>query len=174
MTITNNNETRNGRGKYLCLSVTSYDPDKWWSLLAADESSPSSLLQNDATLTSRMEYPTDLIHRKIPRNKPGIINGKIWKMLAFDDYGLISGGRKCVLLNNYWMRLSMISWIIKTEVCDICRSRRLRRITQTRDFDNSWYHAKTEFNDCFIIHFSHNRSFSLSPSKQINREPFSG
>ena len=30
-------------------------------------------------------------------------------------------------LNNYWMRLSMISWIIKTEVCVICRS----QITQT-------------------------------------------
>ena len=52
----------------------------------------------------------------------------------------------------------MISWIIKTEVYVICRSRRLRQITQTRGFDNSWYHAKTEFNDCFIIHFSHNSS----------------
>ena len=37
-------------------------------------------------------------------------------------------------------------------------SRRLRQITQTRGFDNSWYHAKTEFNNCFIIHFSHNSS----------------
>ena len=62
------------------------------------------------------------------------------------------------LLNNYWMRLSMILWIIKTEVCVICRSRRLRQITQTRGFDNSWYQAKTEFNNCFIIHFSHNSS----------------
>ena len=63
-----------------------------------------------------------------------------------------------IIINNYWMRLSMISWIIKTEVCVICRSRRLRQITQTRGFDNSWYHAKTEFNNCFIIHFSHNSS----------------
>ena len=31
-------------------------------------------------------------------------------------------------------------------------------ITQTRGFDNSWNHAKTEFNNCFIIHFSHNSS----------------
>ena len=62
------------------------------------------------------------------------------------------------IINNYWMRLSMISWMIKTEVCVICLSRRLRRITQTRGFDNSWYHAKTEFNNCFIIHFSHNSS----------------
>ena len=41
-----------------------------------------------------------------------------------------------------------------TEVCVICRSRRLR---QTRGFDNSWYHAKTEFNNCFI-RFSYNSS----------------
>ena len=57
-----------------------------------------------------------------------------------------------LIINNYWMRLSMISWIIKTKVCVICRSRRLRQITQTRGFDNSWYHAKTEFKNCFIIH----------------------
>ena len=56
------------------------------------------------------------------------------------------------------MRLSMISWIIKTKVCVIFRSRRLRQITPTRGFDNSWYHAKTEFNNCFIVHFSHNSS----------------
>ena len=52
----------------------------------------------------------------------------------------------------------MISWISKTEVCVICRSRRLTQITQTRGFENSWYHAKTEFNNCFIIHFSLNSS----------------
>ena len=34
-------------------------------------------------------------------------------------------------INNYWVRLSMIARIIKAEVCVICRSRRLRRITQT-------------------------------------------
>ena len=62
------------------------------------------------------------------------------------------------IISNYWMRLSMISWIIKTEVWVICRSRRLRQITQTWGFDDSWYHAKTEFNNCFIIHFSHNSS----------------
>ena len=37
----------------------------------------------------------------------------------------------CMIINNYWMRLSMIARIIKAEVCVICRSRRLRRITQT-------------------------------------------
>ena len=34
-------------------------------------------------------------------------------------------------LNNYWMRSSRIWRIIKAEVCVICRSRRLRQITQT-------------------------------------------
>ena len=65
---------------------------------------------------------------------------------------------KIHVINNYWMRLSMISWIIKTKVCIICRSRRPRQITQTQGFDNSWYHAETKFNNCFIIHFSHNSS----------------
>ena len=55
------------------------------------------------------------------------------------------------------MRLSTISWIIKNEVCVIFRSRRLRQIIQTRGFDNSRYHAKTEFNNCFIIYFLNNR-----------------
>ena len=45
--------------------------------------------------------------------------------------------------NNYWMTLSMLSWITKTEVCVICLSLRLRQIIQTRGFDNSWYHAKS-------------------------------
>ena len=35
------------------------------------------------------------------------------------------------LINNYWMRSSRIWGIIKAEVCVICRSRRLRQITQT-------------------------------------------
>ena len=61
------------------------------------------------------------------------------------------------ILNNYWMRLSMISWIIKAEVCVICRSWRLRQIIQTRGFDNSWHHMKTEFNNCFITDFLNNR-----------------
>ena len=70
----------------------------------------------------------------------------------------LHGDKHTCMLNNYWMRLSMISWIIKTEVCVICLSLRLRQITQTRGFDYSWYHAKTEFNNSFIIHFSHNSS----------------
>ena len=50
-----------------------------------------------------------------------------------------SAQRKCshyvwLPLNNYW------------------------QITQTRGFDNSWCHAKTEFTNFFIIHFSHDSS----------------
>ena len=54
---------------------------------------------------------------------------KYWRLAHRQNY------RKIVILNNYWMRLSIISWIIKTKVCVICRSRRLRQITQTRGFD---------------------------------------
>ena len=47
----------------------------------------------------------------------------------------------------------MISRIIRTEVCVICRSLRLRLIIRARGFDNSWCHEKTEFNNnCAIIH----------------------
>ena len=80
------------------------------------------------------------------------------KIVTFLLHLLPSAAYKVHVLNNYWMRLSKISWIIKTKVCVICQSRRLRHITQARGFDNSWYHAKTEFNNCFIIHFSHNSS----------------
>ena len=62
----------------------------------------------------------------------------------------LSSFHRCIL-NNYWMRLSMISWIIKTEVCVICLSLRLQQITQTQGFDNSWYHAKTEFNNIIVL-----------------------
>ena len=64
-----------------------------------------------------------------------------------------------LLINNYWMRLSMISWIISKprSVLLSIVSQRLRQIIQTRGFDNSWYHAKTEFNNCFIIPFLNNR-----------------
>ena len=57
----------------------------------------------------------------------------------------LNGGslnRGSTVLNNYWMKLSMISWIVKTEVYVICWSPRLRQVIQTRGFDNSWYHAK--------------------------------
>ena len=40
---------------------------------------------------------------------------------------------------------SVFAWyheLSKPRVCVICRSRRLRQITQTRGFDNSWYHAQ--------------------------------
>ena len=43
----------------------------------------------------------------------------------------------------------MIAIITKVKVCVISRSGRLRRITQT---DNYRYHAKTEFNNCLLMH----------------------
>ena len=78
--------------------------------------------------------------------------------MNLSDFHTCTLKSKMKITNNYWMRLSMISWIIKTEVSVICRSWRLRQITQTGGFDNSWYHAKTEFNNCFTTHFSHNSS----------------
>ena len=37
-----------------------------------------------------------------------------------DEAGWDSPGKQ-IILNNYWTRLSVISWIIKTEVCVICQ-----------------------------------------------------
>ena len=42
-------------------------------------------------------------------------------------------------------KMYVFAWyheLSKPRVCVICRSRRLRKITQTRGFDNSWYHAQ--------------------------------
>ena len=47
------------------------------------------------------------------------------------QHGITNKSAKLRVINNYWMRLSMIARIIKAEFCVICRSRRLRRITQT-------------------------------------------
>ena len=47
-------------------------------------------------------------------------------------------------MSNCWMRLSMISWYHSLS----CTTDN----TGTR-FDNSWYHAKTKFINCSIIHF---------------------
>ena len=52
----------------------------------------------------------------------------------------------------------MISRIMKTSC--LCYLPQTSASADNTDlgFDNSWYHAKTEFNNCFIIHFSHNSS----------------
>ena len=84
-----------------------------------------------------------------------VIKGAVLQSAQLEKFSLNFWSSSFVI-NNYWMRLNMISWIIKPEVCVICRSRRLRQITQTRGFDYSWYHKKNEFNNCFNIHFSHN------------------
>ena len=46
-------------------------------------------------------------------------------------FPLLYLGHAQIIINNYWMRLSMIAIIIKAKVCDTCQSQRLRRITQT-------------------------------------------
>ena len=51
-------------------------------------------------------------------------------MLRFCFWGWIMWKRYNKTITEFGFR--MISWIIKTEVCVICRSRRLRQITQTR------------------------------------------
>ena len=51
---------------------------------------------------------------------------------------------------------------------DIMNDQNRGLIIQTRGFDHSWYHAKTEFNNCFIINFLNNRqkkTFSHSVSE---------
>ena len=46
--------------------------------------------------------------------------------------------------NNYWMKSSRI--IIKAEICVICRSQKLRQITQTWGLNNSSYPTRTKIN----------------------------
>ena len=45
--------------------------------------------------------------------------------------GAASVGEYNKIRSTYWMRLSMISWIINAEVWVICQSRKLSQITQT-------------------------------------------
>ena len=54
------------------------------------------------------------------------ISFPVLKILAID------GGEVCNrIINNYWMRFSVILRIIKAEVCVICRNRRLKQVTPT-------------------------------------------
>ena len=56
-----------------------------------------------------------------------------------------------IIINNYWMRLSKISWFVSGEQIIMCWSRRLRQIIDVRDTGKWRYFAITEFNNCFII-----------------------
>jgi hypothetical protein len=56
------------------------------------------------------------------------------------------------------MRLSMISRIIQTEVNVICRSE-AEADNIDRGLNNSWYHAKAESNNCFIIHLKTSETY---------------
>jgi hypothetical protein len=64
------------------------------------------------------------------------------------------------ILNNYWMRLSMISRIIQTEVNVISRSE-AEADNIDRGLDNSWCHAKAESNNCFIIHLKTSETYKM-------------
>ena len=65
--------------------------------------------------------------------------------LRLTDYFFKISSKLTVTMSNCWMRLSMISWYHSLS----CTTDN----TGTR-FDNSWYHAKTKFINCSIIHFS--------------------
>ena len=67
------------------------------------------------------------------------------------DFSVLIGIIFNSVVNNYWMRFFVISGIIKVEVSVISRSRRLRLITLTETLIIPDI-AKTESNDCFIIH----------------------
>ena len=60
------------------------------------------------------------------------------------------------------MRWSMISWIIKTEVCVICRSRRFRQITLTRKITGIF---KRQNIPVRVAHKSYTLSQALSHNK---------
>ena len=49
------------------------------------------------------------------------------------------------IINNYWTRLSKISWFVCGEQINICRSRRLSQIIDLHDKQLLFYHLITEF-----------------------------
>ena len=119
----------------------------WWQILATCSQLPLNL-QNKLIILFNTLYSCLKFGKKQQQNTKKITIKKInraIKVVEMYNYQIMiiscwrlthPAGHE--LINNYWMRLSMISWIIKTEVCVICRSRSLRQITQTRRFDNSY------------------------------------
>ena len=69
-----------------------------------------------------------------------------------DDPNIVKLYNYNKLLNNYWMRSSRIWGIIKAEVCVICRSRRLRQITQTEALIIP--HILRELNSIIVLLFT--------------------
>ena len=59
--------------------------------------------------------------------------------------------KRWITINNYWTRLSKISWFVCCERINYLPKRRLRQIIDLRDTDKSRYFAITEFNNFFII-----------------------
>ena len=57
-----------------------------------------------------------------------------------------------MIINNYWVRLSKISWLVSAKQINnfICWSQMLRQIIDLCDTDKSWYFVITEFKNYFI------------------------
>ena len=75
----------------------------------------------------------------------------------------------------------MISRIIQTEVNVICRSeaeadnidRGLNKADNIdRGLNNSWYHAKAESNNCFIIHLKTWETYKTIPVHEVGKVQF--
>ena len=60
----------------------------------------------------------------------GVMLYQLSYMYMYEAFHITSKMSQSAVINNNWMRLSMIVRIIKAEVCVICRSQRLRWITQ--------------------------------------------
>ena len=78
-------------------------------------------------------------------------------------------GKRLQIFNNYWTRLSKISWFVRGEQINYFPKLSL----DLRNTDKSWCFAITEFNNCFIIRsprmFSY---FNHFPAAQGSDLPF--
>ena len=78
------------------------------------------------------------------------------------------------IINNYWTRLSKISWFVCGEQINIvCWSWRLRQMIDLQDTDKSRYFAITKFSNCFNIQ-SPRLVFLMNILGKWSDLPFSG
>ena len=77
---------------------------------------------------------------------PGEMKNKGYAIFFF-------GGGGGQIINNYWTRLSKISWFVSDEQINYLPKPKAEasNITDLRNTDKSRYFAITEFKDCFII-----------------------
>ena len=73
------------------------------------------------------------------------------------------------IINNYWTRLSKISWFVCGEQINYW----LRQIIDLRDTDKSWYFAITEVNNCFIMNLITEFAFLMNILGKQSDLPFS-